>query len=352
MGKYTKQKSGLYRTTIQIGYTPEGKPKKKYLSAPTIKELEQKVFEAKTDMANGMIVSDFTQFGDYAQQWLKVYKATKGIQTQAMYKRIFTYLGSIWNIPLKKINRMMIQGIINENIEHPRTCEQILLTVKQIFKSAQNDGMAAKNPCIDIELPRHVQKEQRALTDEEKQKLRSAILPTKERLFLLLLYGTGCRPSEIYALTKSDFDLKQGTVSISKSAHFDNDNFHSISLPKTNASIRSVYISEPICKALSHLLDKIPTENILGDENGQIMKRSQYVALFKRILQKAGLEDSGITQYTFRHNFCTECWHAGIPIKECMNQMGHQNYKMIMEVYTHLDEKKANTRSKLSFMVM
>lgn len=352
MGKYTKQKSGLYRTTIQIGYTPEGKPKKKYLSAPTIKELEQKVFEAKTDMANGMIVSDFTQFGEYAQQWLKVYKATKGIQTQNMYQRIFKYFGSIWDIPLKKINRMMIQSIINENIEHPRTCEQILLTVKQIFKSAQNDGMAAKNPCIDIELPRHIPKEQRALTDEEKQKLRSAILPTKERLFLLLLYGTGCRPGELFALTKSDFDFKRGTVSISKSAHFNYNKFYSVSLPKTNSSIRSIYISESICKSLSRLFDKIPTENILGDEKGQIMNRQNYDNMFKRILKKAGLEGSGISQYTFRHNFCTECYYNGVSLKECQRQMGHQSFKMVMEVYSHLDEKKENTRSKMSFMVM
>ena len=42
MGKYKRQKSGLYRTTIQIGYDADGKPIKKYLSAPTIKELEKK----------------------------------------------------------------------------------------------------------------------------------------------------------------------------------------------------------------------------------------------------------------------------------------------------------------------
>ncbi|MBO7426227.1 MAG: hypothetical protein J6U23_11175, partial [Clostridiales bacterium] len=63
MAKYTRQKSGLYRTAIQIGYSDDGKPIKKYFSASTIKELEKKVFEAKNDLLSGLTVNDSTTFG-------------------------------------------------------------------------------------------------------------------------------------------------------------------------------------------------------------------------------------------------------------------------------------------------
>lgn len=352
MAKYKRQQSGLYRTKIQIGIKSDGKPLYKYLSAPTIKELEQKVFDARSELASGLILSDNTTFGSYANKWLNIYKASKSIQTKNMYIRIFKYFSEIWEIPIKKVNRMMLQQIINDNSEHPRTCEQILLTVKQIFRSAQDDGITGRSPCVSLELPRHVPKEKRALTNEEKLKLRSAVLQPQERLLLLLLYGTGCRPGEVYCLTKSDFDFKTGTINICKSVKYDYQRFYAVDAPKTNSSIRSVYVSESISRALKKLIDKIPTDNILGDETGKIMNKDKYERMFKRILKKSGLEDSGITQYTFRHNFATECYYNEVSLKECQRMMGHKSYKMILEVYSHLDQEKENTRSKLSSMIM
>ena len=352
MAKYTKQKSGLYRTAIQTGYSPDGKPIKKYFSAKTIKELEEKIFNAKMEASNGLILSDNTTLGAYADKWLSVYKANKSIYTRNMYRHKLSYMDSIKDFPLKKINRLMIQEIINDNAEHPRTCEQILITLKQIYKSAIQDGILNKSPCIDIELPRHAPKENRALTAEEKKKLRSAVLLPEERLLLLVLYGTGCRPGEALALTKSDFDWKNGTVSISKSAKFDDSKFAEFSVPKTYASIRSVIVSESILRSLKHLVDKMPNERIFADSRGCMSSTGGYHYRFSVILKKAGLEGSGITMYTLRHNFCTECYYAGVSLKECMRQMGHSSAKMVMEVYAHLDEKKESTRSKMSAMVM
>lgn len=352
MPKFTKQKSGLYRTSIQLGYNKEGKPVKKYFSAATIKELEQKLAEAKADLANGLTITDNETFGSYAANWLSIYKANKGIQTKNMYKHKLTYCEALNPVPMRKINRLMIQQIINDNAVHPRTCEQILLTLKQIFNSAKEDGIMLKNPCIDITMPRHIPQEKRALTDDEKTALRSAVLKPQERLLLLILYGTGCRPAEAYALTKDDFDFKNGTICINKAVQFDDSKYYSTSAPKTNSSIRSVIVSESILKGIKYSLDKISTFNVLGGKSGEIMSSVSYYQMFQRILKKAGLQGSGITPYVFRHNFATECYYAGVSLKECQRQMGHNDYKMILEVYSHLDEKKENTRSKMASMVM
>ena len=352
MAKFTKQKDGRYRTMIRIGYTPEGKPLNKYFSGRTIKELEEKILEAKNNINSGLIVNDDTPFGRYADKWINVYKGTTSIQTQNMYKNAVRHCSDLYSVPVKKITSSAIQELINNNSDHPRICEVMLLTLKQIFKRAQGDGLILKNPCIDIKLPRHIKNEKRALTEEEKQKLRSAVLPNQDRLLLLLLYGTGCRPAEAYALTKSDFDFKNGTISISKSVQFDNNSVYSVSAPKTNSSIRSVIVSEPILKGLRHLVDKIPTDNVLGGKTGEIMNKTKYRTMFNHILEKAGLKGSGISQYTFRHNFVTECYYNDVSLKECQRQMGHKDYKMILNVYSHLDEQRENTRAKLSGMMM
>lgn len=350
MAHYTKQKSGLYRAAIQIGYKADGKPLKKYLSAPTIRELEQKIADTRTDIASGLIVTDVTTFGDYAERWLRIYKGTKSIQTRKMYAKALKHLSEMYPVPLRKVNRMMVQSVINDNSEHPRTCEQILLTIRQIFESARDDGLIGRNPCMNIEMPRHIPNEKRALTEEEKNRLRSAILQPQERLLLLLLYGLGCRPAEAFALTKSDFDYDAGTVSINKAVQYDGNKVHSVGAPKTNSSIRSVIVPEGILRALKRIIDKIPHENILGGQNGQIMTLGKYRTIFNQILKKSGLADSGITMYTFRHNYATECRYNGVSLKECQQQMGHKSANMIMEVYEHLDPKKENTAAKLSAM--
>ena len=353
MAKYTKQKSGLYRTKVLMGYGSDGKPVNKYLSARSIRELDELVMRAKQDQAQGLLLANNAAFGDYAKKWLSVYKANRGVATRSMYEGIIkNHIDLLARVPLKDINRLMIQGQINARADRPRTCEMILLTVKQILKSAIRDGLILRDPCIDIELPRHVKKEKRALTDAEKSALSSAILNAQERLLLLLLYGTGCRPAEIYALTKSDLDFSAGVVNVNKSVQFKNGVPVSEDAPKTDASVRSVIVSEAILRAIRHQLDKIPTERIISSKSGDLMRKDSYERLFRSILRKAGLRDSGITMYTFRHNFCTECYYNGISLKECQRQMGHANYKMILEVYSHLDSKKEQTAAKMSSMAI
>ncbi|MBR4300046.1 MAG: phage integrase SAM-like domain-containing protein [Bacteroidales bacterium] len=162
--KYTKQADGRYRTTLMLGYKPDGKPIKKYISGQTIRELEEKLLEAKNDLNNGLLISDSTLFGSYADKWVEIYKGTKSVQTKAMYVNAIRLLEALRRTPIKEINRSMIQEVINDNSAHPRSCEVMLLTLKQIFKSAMADGLTGKNPCTGITLPRHVKKEKRALT--------------------------------------------------------------------------------------------------------------------------------------------------------------------------------------------
>ena len=58
------------------------------------------------------------------------------------------------------IRQSDIQLLINANSNHPRTCQQIKLTLEQIFNLAVDEDLIEKSPCRRIELPRHLKKEQ------------------------------------------------------------------------------------------------------------------------------------------------------------------------------------------------
>lgn len=355
MSKYKKQKDGRYRASVRLGYDDNGKPIDKYVSGRTIKEVEEKIMDIKQSVASGLVLNDKTTFGKYADNWLKVYKANRGIATVNMYRNIVDKHFSLINsCTIREVNRMMIQQMVNSESDHPRICEQMVMVLKQIFNSCIKDGLIVKSPCIDIELPRHHSKEKRALTKEEKEKLRCTILTPMERAFLMTLYGTGCRPSEMYALTKKDIDVKNSCIIINKSVQFDGGSPVSISLPKTESSIRNIIVSQSLIKQLVKYSQSLPYDNLFGDQEheGQILHKYNYEAIFTRILRKAHLSDAGITMYTLRHNYCTECYYRGVSLKECQRQMGHSSYRMILEIYSHLDAEKEGTADKLADMVL
>jgi hypothetical protein len=67
-------------------------------------------------------------------------------------------------VDLKKSD---IQLMINERVDRRRTCEQIILTLKQILDLAIEDEIIIKNVCKRIELPPKKKSEKRALTKAE-----------------------------------------------------------------------------------------------------------------------------------------------------------------------------------------
>ena len=74
---------------------------------------------------------------EYAQQWKKTFKQTREANTQAMYENIIEKkIVALSGVKLSEVSRIHFQQLINNNADHPRTCQQIQVAFKQIIKSA------------------------------------------------------------------------------------------------------------------------------------------------------------------------------------------------------------------------
>lgn len=355
MGKYTKQKSGLYRTYVNTGeYDENGKPIRISLSGHTIKELEEKIAKTKEDIKDRMnIAEEDMPFGKYAKKWFDTYKKpSRSNRTVIMYDDIVTrILSSLYNIPLNKLTRSDIQGVINSNSAHPRTCEQALMTIKQICKSAVHDGLIRKSPVIDIDLPRHVKNEKRALTADEKKAVKAAELDDRERAYISLLLGTGMRPAEVMALTWGDIDFKRKEIKVTKSLTFLKNGEPEVVYPKTNSGIRTIQAPDFVFNALLSYQGK--TDSLIvfnGKKGGNIARTTskRTWARIKRKIEKALGYETDLTEYCFRHNYCSELYYSGISLLEAKRLMGHSSLDMVMKIYTHLDAQKEDTAAKLN----
>lgn len=353
MPKRKKQTSGLYRTSVNIGYHDDGRIKKRYFSARTIKELDEKVAEFRQKLSNGLnLLDEDITFEAYAARWLSTYKANRSVRTFEMYDNILKrYCSGLNDQKLKDIRRADIQDAVNSVAEHPRTAEQLLLTLKQVMTAAVQDDIIRKSVCVNIELPRHDKKEKRAFTSEEKKAIKSADLNVRQRAFVSLLYGTGLRPAEAYALTWSDVDFNRCEIHVNKALSFEGGLHPIVSQPKTASGMRVVQAPIWVFKALSDYKGTNSHIALFAGDNGQYRTKQAYARSWRYIKKK--IEDklgypTEITPYYFRHNYCTELYYSGISLLEAQRLMGHSSYEMIMRIYSHLDATRENTHEKLN----
>lgn len=286
--KYKPRADGRFHTLVSTGkYDDNGKSIRIPLYAKSSKELEKLVNDTKYELEHGTFAHDKgLTFGEYADKWFEVSKASKGIKTKSMYKNILdNHIGLLENKKLKNITKSDVQLQINKNIDKPRICEIQRITIKQIMETAIDDGLIVKNPCKDIELPRRVVKESRPLTEIEKQALKKADFTEYEKAFVYILYGCGVRPGELYALTRSDIDFANKEITINKALTFDG-NKPVVVYPKTNSGIRKIQAPSMVFDALKVYFKNSSSLILFSDDNGDYRTKSSYYNIFNNIVDK------------------------------------------------------------------
>lgn len=116
MAKYAKRADGRYSTSVTIGRKPDGSREMKILYGKTIKELDDKVAEFKSQANKGIIIDDkHLTLEIWALKWLELYKKNKTYNTYQMYKNavethIVPFLG---NYKLSQLKKHQLQELIS-----------------------------------------------------------------------------------------------------------------------------------------------------------------------------------------------------------------------------------------------
>ncbi|MCD8369478.1 MAG: hypothetical protein LUC94_03900 [Clostridiales bacterium] len=75
--------------------------------------------------------------------------------------------------------------------------------------------------CTNIDIPRYIPKEKRALYPEEIAAIRKADFTDRERCFVYLIYDCGLRCAEALALNKDlHVNLKRGVLKVSNAIYY------------------------------------------------------------------------------------------------------------------------------------
>lgn len=375
MSKYYTE-LGSFCTKVFIGTDENGKPKYKKLKAKTEKELTKRVFEFKKTLEDG---GDTEKSNDTLGKWIKRYEASvqeqvdcgdyKESEYDMLVSRLSYFLdyrgGMLAMTRLKDILASDIQPAINALFKKnprtgkptaKRTLERYVRALANVFEFAKKErAYKYSNPCDDVKIPKNAMQTER---DAISLYMIRLILETEHRakLAISIMLLAGLRRGELTALTWDDIMLDKKIIDINKSYDFKECVTKD---PKSKSGIRQIPINDILLKILTEAKSEAKGSFVIEKTRGGRMSEKAWLRLFESYMLALKAKDAEIkenqtsrkddevfeefTSHQLRHTYCSMLQWSGVDIKIAQELMGHSEYEVTANVYTHTnDDLKKN----------
>lgn len=189
------------------------------------------------------------------------------------------------------------------------TVAQRMAAIKSLLTFGQQIGYLTFNVGLAVEKRRFQNKKPRVLTKEELNNIKEVAkkLGNHTLLFIELLYYSGCRISEILAITENSFSVTEtGTVILS--------------VVGKGQKAREMPIPSRLFDDFKRL-GRFPWKE----------RRAREIVY--RIAKHAGLDK--VSPHTFRHTCATHALKNGAPLRVVQETLGHANINTTV-LYTHI----------------
>jgi integrase len=281
---------------------------------------------------------------EYAEHWLD-HRVLRP-RTVELYRGLLDryILPPLGDVQLGKLTPFVIRGWHSKMAKGgrpgPITIAKAYRLLKTICSTAVADELIVRNPCNVRGAAVERSKERPVLSVVQIEALVDAIDP-RYRGMVLLGSWCGLRLGELLALTRSDIDLPNGVVHVSKAAAELKSGERVVGPPKTAAGIRKVALPPHVLPAVeAHL--KAFTGPELDDlvfvgTKGQAVRRASLYTAWQVAVKQAGLE--GTRFHDLRHTGATLAAMTGASTKELMARLGHASSVAALR-YQHATEAR------------
>lgn len=385
-GTIRQRKDGRWEGLYTVNY------KRKSVYGKTQAEVRKKLNEVLNDINNGMYIENTNiTLGAWLDEWLEVYaKPSVKLSTYGSYEGYIRnhIKPEIGKVKLSALRADILQKFINQKLKNGR-CDKFKdintnklvtrkgglseKTIKNMYnmmhsalKQAYKNGLVNQNVSELITLPKQKRNEMRVLSLEEQKALQSAVQDERLGIGIILSLFTGIRLGELLGLKFEDIDFENKTITIRRTLNrlkvYDNSDKKTdiiIGEPKTNKAKRIIPLQEfliPLLKAhrTRMLTEQIKVGNlykndsfVMCNEFGKHLEPTTYQNFFKKMLKKAGVEDTNF--HTLRHTFATRALENGFDVKVLADILGHADASTTLNKYAHaLPDHKKISMEKLS----
>ena len=201
------------------------------------------------------------------------------------------------------------------------------------------------------DIPHRQKIQDKYLEADELKRLLEAMTVTKWKLLTEFLALSGLRFGEAAALYRSDIDLKERVIHVTKTY---NQNHDVVTTPKTGTSVRDVYMQDELLSLCKIIL--------FTEAGGKVVRMSRMLFpgtrrehmqfdCYAKYLREKSEKVLGrrITPHTLRHTHASLLMEQGIDKDAISRRLGHSNSRITEEIYLHITkrlEEKQNEQIK------
>jgi len=319
----------------------------------------------------GFSKTQYYTFKEVYEIWLPQYKQTVKESSYWKTTRLFEHHISplFSDLRIDKIDVPYCQKAVEKWFNDGLTGYKLIFRyTAKVFKLAANMDIIVNDPTTKVTYPvkretRVIKKAPNFYNKAELQIFLDCLEKEKNDKFIALyrsLAFTGARIGEILALEWRDIDFNASTLSVNKTLTRGLNNRLMVDVPKTVSSIRTISLDPKTLSILKKWKMK-QTEKyfmlgfntssskqlVFSNTKNEHMNSGKVYKEYIKIVEKYELKKIKI--HGFRHTFSSLLFESGASIKEVQEILGHSNYEITLDIYTHVtEEAKEKTTSKFA----
>jgi integrase len=223
------------------------------------------------------------------------------------------------------------------NYYAPATCNQALMLLKSMTKSALHLGVVEEDACLPVKLFKLDNARTRFLNVYEVKRLIEACRGYSNKTiagYIALLALTGLRCSEVANIKVKDVDVKKRVIHITTTK---------------NGRARTVYVTDLMLSFIARVPLKVDNPYLFagraaGKPLGSVRKT------FIKLLKRAQINTEGVCLHTLRHSVASNLVSAGVSLRLVQEQLQHKSIISTQRYAKLTTESMRKTSETLSEM--
>jgi integrase len=295
------------------------------------KRLAERELEARLSSINSLTYRGLrsASFAEFVAIWQnnalpQLKPSTQPPIRSQIAKWLLPYFGKLG---MKDISGQMIQMLLLESKLSPKSCRNLVATLRIMWKSAKGWGYVMHDPFSGLVLPKPEPAEQPHFSIEQAKQIISLAKPPFNIAFWLI-YETGIRRGEVCALNVGHVDLPNRTIVVRNSRSGNHITANKSRRPRVFSL--SPQLAEALVPIVTGRTADMP---LFLSTGGKRLHPDNFVKReLKPILKTLGLNGA---LHAFRHGNATALDRMNVPMKVRQERLGHVEVQTTLG-YTHL----------------